>query len=77
MYQRFTFEAVQGSKNLTNLKVLPPIGTALEENSVNLSDILIEESDQGSVKFPQPINKIEILDKKSKNVHFDQYVYIR
>lgn len=78
MYRRFTFEAVQGSKNLTNLKVLPPIGEGGEDGSVNLSDILVEESDGGSNgSFPRPVNKIEILDKKSRNVHFDQFVYIR
>lgn len=82
MYQRFMFEAIQGRKNLTNLKVLPPIATHLEDprRSVDLSDIHVtdvEESDQGSVLYPQPINKIEILDRKSRNVHFDQFVYIR
>ena len=81
MYQRFSFEAIQGTTNLTNLKVLPPIDHRLDpvydNDSVNLSDIFVQESEQGSVQIPQPINKIEIMDKQSKNVHFDQFVYIR
>lgn len=78
MYRRFAFDAVQGSKNLTNLRVLPAIGDGFaREDSVDIDDILVEESEQGSEFFPQPINKVEIFDKKSKSVHFDQFVYIR
>jgi len=80
MYRRFQFDAKQGSKNLTNLRVLPAIGEGItvdETGSVTLSDIHMEESEQGSQLFPQPINKIEIFNKQSKNVHFDHFVYIR
>ena len=84
MYRRFAFDAVQGTKNLSNLRVLPAIGDGfagggfIHGDSVDIDDIIVEEeSEHESDDFLQPINKVEILDKKSKSVHFDQFVYIR
>lgn len=78
MYRRVAFDAIQGSKNLTNLRVLPAIGEGFaRDESVHIDDIQVEESEQGSTQFPLPINQVQILDKKSKSVHFDQFVYIR
>jgi hypothetical protein len=83
MYRRFAFDAVQGTKNLSNLRVLPAIGDDfagegfVHGESVDIDDIIVEESEHENENFLQPINKVEILDKTSKSVHFDQFVYIR
>ena len=78
MYRRFAFDAVQGSKNLTNLKVLPPIGESFpRQASVHLEEIHVLEGSEPSEPFQLPINQVQIYNKKTKSVHFDQFVYVR